>query len=717
MQTAAPEREVKSSGSLASAEFGISLTHAAHIMGILRSTLYSRKVLAILREYSANAWDEHRQCGKGEVPIQVQLPTHFKPTLKIRDFGRGLSEHDVLHLYTQYGESTKRNTNDATGMLGIGCKAGFAYADSFTVTSWHGGTKSTYIAVLDKSNKGEMRKVFEGPCGEETGVEIQVAAKPKDVEEFQREARGLFRYFSPQPVINLPLDTLPRGMTRGFVLDDKGHGWITVMGCIPYRLDLNQLREPLIEANLWHALENISGGIYMPMGSVEFSASREELQYTEVTINALVTQIKALIQEYIDDALASLTQPDVPSWNRRLKATFMHSILQFPLPPAFKPWLESRVPLFSRELGKAPKTFDLVNNNHENFIMVNVTQDARILILEDKSRALKGWHFNHSKDVLAVPKDGFTYEQVKTEIEALIPVAGIDGIVISPMSSRGWWTAPTRANGRRQYPPNQKHKDRTFTLNQRFWDDSPRSQYWTSAKPAEEEHVYCIIREFTPSGITLSDMRQDQTLAEQFNIPWPTIYGYKSTERQPVKAEDIEKGVPYHIWRAKTFGALVTDPVKATLRDLAWNTVFDNMPYRHRSRGEHPFLPREMVAKLSGTLGEKHPVTRYFAQHTEAKHRLSRVTPKWLDQVPKIVQAANYKATREPTREWLDRLHNAYPMLSVCGRDAVSLACVLLDHYTTITDYIRQLDNPWGSTSAPPCVVATTDLDTEESAS
>ena len=42
-----------------SAEFGISKGDEAHLMQILRDTLYSDKVLAVLREYSSNAWDAH----------------------------------------------------------------------------------------------------------------------------------------------------------------------------------------------------------------------------------------------------------------------------------------------------------------------------------------------------------------------------------------------------------------------------------------------------------------------------------------------------------------------------------------------------------------------------------------------------------------------------------------------------------------------------------
>lgn len=52
--------------------FDISQEDTVHI---LRSTLYSDKIAAVVREYSANAWDAHREVGKADVPIQVTLPT------------------------------------------------------------------------------------------------------------------------------------------------------------------------------------------------------------------------------------------------------------------------------------------------------------------------------------------------------------------------------------------------------------------------------------------------------------------------------------------------------------------------------------------------------------------------------------------------------------------------------------------------------------------
>ena len=166
MKPALENRQVLVSGALSSSAFGISTENQVHVLTILRDTLYTNKVLAVLREYSANAWDANRETGRGEQPIEVVLPTELEASLIIRDNGPGLSERDVFTIYTQYGASTKRSSNLAVGMLGIGSKSAFAYNDSFTITSWHGGTKSVYHAVLDESNIGKVMKIYEGSLAE-----------------------------------------------------------------------------------------------------------------------------------------------------------------------------------------------------------------------------------------------------------------------------------------------------------------------------------------------------------------------------------------------------------------------------------------------------------------------------------------------------------------------------------------------------------------------
>ena len=115
MHVVAVQREVRSGGVEAQGVFAISARNQAHIMSILREGLYTDRVLAVLREYSANAWDAHRTSGKADLPIKVTLPTDMNPTLVIRDWGTGMSEEDIFGVFTQYGESTKREDDTAVG--------------------------------------------------------------------------------------------------------------------------------------------------------------------------------------------------------------------------------------------------------------------------------------------------------------------------------------------------------------------------------------------------------------------------------------------------------------------------------------------------------------------------------------------------------------------------------------------------------------------------
>ena len=76
------KREVSATGVIAQSGFSLSDNPAdqAHIVMILRDRLYTNKILAVLREYSANAWDAHIDGGCPDKPIKVVLPTSRLPT-------------------------------------------------------------------------------------------------------------------------------------------------------------------------------------------------------------------------------------------------------------------------------------------------------------------------------------------------------------------------------------------------------------------------------------------------------------------------------------------------------------------------------------------------------------------------------------------------------------------------------------------------------------
>lgn len=124
------------------AEVGFKIKASRASFQILSSGLYSNKIRAIIRELCCNAHDAHKSAGTQDTPFEISLPSTFSPVLVIKDFGTGLSHEDVMTIYTTYFESTKNNSNDFIGQLGLGSKSPFSYTNQFLVESRHEGVFS-----------------------------------------------------------------------------------------------------------------------------------------------------------------------------------------------------------------------------------------------------------------------------------------------------------------------------------------------------------------------------------------------------------------------------------------------------------------------------------------------------------------------------------------------------------------------------------------------
>ena len=116
----------------------------------LRDKIYSNKVLAVVREYTTNALDEHLKHGI-EKPVTVRIQDN---TFSVRDYAKGLSENDVRNVFGMYFKSTKRDNNLQSGMFGLGSKAAHCYTDTFYVRSFHDGVCTLYTCVLGGGSIG-----------------------------------------------------------------------------------------------------------------------------------------------------------------------------------------------------------------------------------------------------------------------------------------------------------------------------------------------------------------------------------------------------------------------------------------------------------------------------------------------------------------------------------------------------------------------------------
>ena len=276
---------------------------------ILSSNLYQNKTLAVIREITCNAVDAHTMVGAPISAIRVHLPTYVNPVFYVRDQGPGLSHADVLSLYTTYFRSTKDQDNTQIGGFGLGSKSPFAVADQFTVTSWHEGSKRTYVCYRQDGLPRVNHVSTEG-CGTDTGIEVRVplTLSSGSFSDWYDQAGKLFRWWPTKPSCNIDLSPWRFTTdTKTFESEqqvDGGPVWAVhntlpdatvVMGNVPYRLDFNSL--PDLPSPVKTALSSVWLAIRVPMGSVSISPSREALSYDPPTIKHLTRCLADLLRD------------------------------------------------------------------------------------------------------------------------------------------------------------------------------------------------------------------------------------------------------------------------------------------------------------------------------------------------------------------------------------------------------------------------------------
>ena len=184
-----------------------SIGNSGIIIDILRNKLYSKPIQTLVQEYISNAIDANREMGLTGKEILIQAPTKTSPLFKVKDKGPGLSESRIEEIFTKYGNSTKRDSNEQIGGFGIGSKSGWAYTPAFTVRSCYEGKKTTYLAHLGGNSAGVLERISEEPT-EDRGVEIEISVntdKQEDIVEFHKAiARMLLFREDPPQLIEVP---------------------------------------------------------------------------------------------------------------------------------------------------------------------------------------------------------------------------------------------------------------------------------------------------------------------------------------------------------------------------------------------------------------------------------------------------------------------------------------------------------------------------------
>lgn len=283
---------MKSSTKMETGQASIEMT--AHMFQILSAGIYQHPERACIRELSINGLDGQQMANKLDVPLDVHLPTRLEPYFEVRDHGVGMTHEQVMKLYLTYGASTKRDSNDQVGGLGIGSKSPFAVAQSFTVTVYQQGIVRRYSIYMEEGVP-QVTKLTESPTTETDGVAVRVAVPLDKIDKFLKEANIIYTHFPVKPNCNLQLtglydDCKVMSESPGeFVIfsgtnNSRSIDTSIVMGNIEYPIKLDDVMPNYADIVPSFLRSSISKAlIYLPIGSVNIAASRESLQLTDST--------------------------------------------------------------------------------------------------------------------------------------------------------------------------------------------------------------------------------------------------------------------------------------------------------------------------------------------------------------------------------------------------------------------------------------------------
>ena len=306
---------------------GFKINASAKAFEILSSNIYTNKVAAVIREYSCNAYDAHVAAGNQDRQFDVNLPTSLDSTFSVRDYGIGLSEDQVRDIFTTYFQSTKTNSNDFIGALGLGSKSAFSLVDSFTVTSFFGGEKSVYSCYKDEHGEPQVALLGQSNTDEDNGVEISMSIPTDRINEFASEAVKVFRHFDKLPNINnKDVERIAKKESKEFDFVSDGmklNG--TYYGAALYARMGNVAYKVPSEYS-----DGLDGVVDFPIGSLGFNAGREELSMDDQTIELIskrVAEVKDNLASMILETVEKINCPfDRAVKVRSLKGSILNAV-------------------------------------------------------------------------------------------------------------------------------------------------------------------------------------------------------------------------------------------------------------------------------------------------------------------------------------------------------------------------------------------------------
>lgn len=337
------KRDVQTSGNapVEMLEYGITTrkSRESFFHQAFRDKIYRYKEKAALREYATNAADAHRMISTPDRPIEITLPNDLLNEVRIRDYGPSLDDEGMA-IFCTYFESTKDQDAEANGVLGLGSKSAFAIGSSFTVTRYKDGEKTIFQSYIDEDNKNKMVKLPPEPSDEPTGIEISIPTSTERRFAFIEAAKDVYKWFNPLPTITNNPEVAAAIQVwserepdwKGSFKDGthwklfyKGAKPVVVMANVAYPIEVDKVFGKETAFKKFKTLCSIGLELYANTGDVNFTLSREDLEYDIKTINWIKKRV-ALVHHHLMDQVAKKAENIENRWEARIFYAGMRKI-------------------------------------------------------------------------------------------------------------------------------------------------------------------------------------------------------------------------------------------------------------------------------------------------------------------------------------------------------------------------------------------------------
>ena len=338
-----PKNEVETNlltNDVKSQVMGIKKENVNIILNVLRKKIYSNPHLVIVREYSSNARDAHRELGNVQDPISIILPSRLgSQSLIIQDYGIGISEDRFFNIFASYGESTKRSLVDGnkyTGGFGLGNKSFAAVYDTITVQSTlpdeNGNLYTNLYLLILEGQDSVAKKILTRPAeeGEVRGTKIIIPINQGDIYIYEKYAKEVGLYWDVQPEVRLASGVKYEYPKLEWCIRKNNWGLLkntnnlfanepqVILDGLIYPLNFDTIDSK------FEILKRHPFRLFLNTGDVNVAVNREQLDYCDKTKKTLESCLDSILKSLQSDFQDEINKCD-NYYNARIKFSELFS--------------------------------------------------------------------------------------------------------------------------------------------------------------------------------------------------------------------------------------------------------------------------------------------------------------------------------------------------------------------------------------------------------